>query len=74
MSLREIHKHSYTNKNQSFIQVKDVALVYSDKTPKSMWRMEYEKDLQNEQWQKYWTPIFGGDWGNCRTRAAVLSH
>ena len=38
-NLRETHKHYSTNRNQPFIQVNDVVLVHSDKTPRSMWRM-----------------------------------
>ena len=38
-NLRKTHKHYFTNKNQPFIQVNDVVLVHSDKTPNSVWRM-----------------------------------
>ena len=38
-NLRETHKHYSTNRNQPFIQVNDVVLVHSDKTPRSMRRM-----------------------------------
>ena len=39
VNLRETHKYYCTNQNQPFIQINDVALVHSDKTPMSMWRM-----------------------------------
>ena len=44
-NLREAHKHYSTNKNQPFIQVNDVVLVHSDKTPRSMWRMGVVTEL-----------------------------
>ena len=44
-NLRGTHKHYSTNKNQSFIQVNDVVLVHSDKTPRSMWRMGVVTEL-----------------------------
>ena len=34
VNLRETHKYFFTNKNQPFIQVNDVVLVHSDKTPR----------------------------------------
>ena len=44
-NLRETHKHYSTNRNQPFIQVNDVVLVHSDKTPRSMWRMGVVTEL-----------------------------
>ena len=44
-NLRERHKHYYTKKHQPFMQVNDVVLVYSDKTPRSMWRMGVVTEL-----------------------------
>ena len=48
-NLRETHKHYSTNKNQPFIQVNDVVLVHSDKTPRSMWRMGVVNELIKEK-------------------------
>ena len=45
VNLRETHKYYCTNKNLPFIQVNDVVLVHSDKTPKSMWRMGVVTEL-----------------------------
>ena len=44
-NLRETHKHYSTNKNQPFIQVNDVVLVHSDKTPRSICRMGVVTEL-----------------------------
>ena len=38
VNLRVTHKYYCTSKNQPFIQINDVVLVYSEKTPRSMWR------------------------------------
>ena len=45
VNFRETNKHYSTNKNQPFIQVNNVVLVHSDKTPRPMWRMGVVTEL-----------------------------